>query len=516
MSFGIDFGTTNSVLAHFDGEQSTAIQLDSASLEDWSFTSFENLFPTVVGYSMTQPEWLFGWNAKLQANASFPAVKRLLKGDERVRLAGLEFTAPTVVAGFFDALRSRASGKGLAVDRAVVTVPANATGAARYRTRAAARVGGVQVQALVNEPTAAAIAYLHDLGDDLRDMIKKVLVFDWGGGTVDVTILEYDAEFGLFQEQASRGVTELGGLDLDARLERLVLRKIGGNPGWSHDELRDFRLQIERTKILLSTEDFADLDTPDYSKTITVERTEFESEIANLIARSSEPLMACLSDLRLNPSELDAVLMIGGSSQIPLVRERIKDILGADEDKFVDPEICDPMTAVAQGAAIAAAILDGELTSTLSVASTHALGIASKKDGKKRFSEIIPRNAALPRVEKKLYRPSEDGSSFLLEVVEGDADKPLDDPENFLLAAVVVALPPNRTREENAFELTYSYDTNGLLHVEAETLDGILLLDEEIDKFGIQESGAAVTSESLQAFLRALRQKHELGESSAF
>ena len=232
-----------------------------------------------------------------------------------------------------------------------------------------------------------------------------------------------------------------------------------------------------------------------------MERTEFESEIANLIARSSEPLMACLSDLRLNPSELDAVLMIGGSSQIPLVRERIKDILGADEDKFVDPEICDPMTAVAQGAAIAAAILDGELKSTLSVASTHALGIASKKDGKKRFSEIIPRNAALPRVEKKLYRPTEDGSSFLLEVVEGDADKPLGDPENFLLAAVVVALPQNRTREENAFELTYSYDTNGLLHVEAETLDGILLLDEEIDKFGTQESGAAVTSESLQAFL---------------
>jgi molecular chaperone DnaK (HSP70) len=496
MSFGIDFGTTNSVLAEFDGKDARAVPLDKWNLDDWQYPSFEKLFPTVVGYSSTRSEPLFGWEAKLRSEESFAAVKRLLKGDERVNLFGREYTAPTVVAGFFHALRSRASEQDLVVKRAVVTVPANATGAARFRTRAAARVGGIQVQALLNEPTAAAIAYVNDMGDTA----ERILVFDWGGGTVDVTVLQYDDEFGLFEEQASRGVTELGGLELDARLERIVLRKIGGNPGWSDSEVRQFRRDVERTKIRLSTEEFVSMTTPDFSRTIGIERAEFESEVTDLIMRSSEPLRACLADLRIDPSELDAVLMVGGTSQIPLVRQRIEDIL---DTETVSPEVCDPMTAVARGAAIAAAILDGELDSELSVATTHALGTVSKKDGHRAFSQIIPRNATLPRRESKTYEPqTESQSAIRLEVWEGDPEQPLDDPENFLLAEVRVELPPGRTKQKNAFDLTYTYNTDGLLHVKAETADGRCLLDEEVDKFGIRESGAGVSPESLQTFLK--------------
>src|ERR1700747_2216888 len=122
MSFGIDFGTTNSVLANFDGKDATAIPLDKWNLDDWQYPSFEKLFPTVVGYSSTRHKPLFGWEAKLRSEESFAAVKRLLKGDARVYLFGKEYTAPTVVAGFFDALRHRAAEQDLDVIRAVVTV----------------------------------------------------------------------------------------------------------------------------------------------------------------------------------------------------------------------------------------------------------------------------------------------------------------------------------------------------------------------------------------------------------
>jgi molecular chaperone DnaK (HSP70) len=466
-------------------------------LEDWHYPSFEKLFPTVVGYSSTRPDPLFGWEGKLRSEEATEAVKRLLRGDERVILAGREYSAPTVVAGFFDVLRRRAAEHDLTVARAVVTVPANATGAARFRTRAAARVGGIQVQALLNEPTAAAIAYAHDMAD----AGERILVFDWGGGTIDVTILQYDAQFGLFEEQASRGVTELGGIELDKRLETLALRKLGGEPDWTAEDARQFRRDIERTKIRLSTEEFVAMATPDFSRTISIERAEFESEIADLISRSSVPLRDCLSDLRIDPSELDAILMIGGTSQIPLVRRRIEDILDAET---VSPDVCDPMTAVARGAAIAAAVLDGELDSELSVATTHALGTVSKKDGKRTFSEIIPRNATLPRRASKSYTPATDSQTRIkVEVWEGDPEVPLDDnPENFLLTQVRVPLPPDRTKEQNEFTLTYTYDKDGLLHVKAETIDGRPLLDGEVDKFGNLDSGANVTPEMLREFLR--------------
>jgi len=493
MSFGIDYGTSNSVLAHFDGKQAYAVPIDMLNLDEWSYPNFELLFPSVVGYSSTRPDRLFGWEAKLRSEESVEAVKRLLRGDERVTLAGEEFDASTVVAGFFDALRRRAAGKDLIVDRGVVTVPANAACAARFRTRAAARFSGIQVQALMNEPTAAAIAYSYDVGTPGR-----ILVFDWGGGTVDVTILEYDDKDGLFEEQATRGIPELGGLELDKRLGKMILAKLGRPPQWSPAEWAQFSRDIERTKIRLSTEEFAVMSTPDFSRTIEIERDEFEARIDDLVADSSEPLRACLADLRMSPEHLDAILLIGGTSQIPLVRRRIEEILDAPA---VSPQVCEPLTAVARGAAIAAAILDGDLDMDVSVATTHALGTVSKKGDVKKFSEIIPRNATLPRVETKTYTPN--GPNRIgVEVWEGDPDQPLDSPENFQLGKITVDLPPGRTQEQNKFALTYTYDTNGLLHVKAVVVrDGHVLLDREVQEFGERGSGSGVTPETLRAFL---------------
>ncbi|MDB4873068.1 MAG: Heat shock protein 70 [Gemmatimonadales bacterium] len=495
MSFGIDFGTTNSVLAYFDGKDAHAVPVDKFNLDEWSYPSFERLFPSVVGYSSTRPELLFGWEAKLRSEENVEAVKRLLRGDDEVILADKGFAASTVVAGFFDTLRSRAAGHDLDLDRAVVTVPANSTGAARYRTRAAARVGGVQVQALLNEPTAAAIAYVHDVGRP-----ERILVFDWGGGTVDVTVLEYAD--GLFEEQATRGIAELGGLEIDKRLAKLVLKKLGKTPSWGPVEWAQFRRDIERTKIRLSTEEFVVMNTPDFSRTIEVEREEFEAGIADLVQQGARPLRDCLAQLRIGPADLDAVLMIGGTSQIPLVRQRVAEIL---DEEPVSSEVCEPLTAVARGAAIAAAILKGDLESDISVATTHALGTVSEKvKGQRTFSEIIPRNATLPRRERKTYRPSKDAQrSFNLEIWEGDPRESLDSPDNFLLTEIVVPFPGLRSREENQFTLGYAYDKNGLLHVKA-VLDRTqdVLLDYEVQYFGESGAGVGASPETLRNLLQ--------------
>lgn len=493
MSFGIDFGTSNSVLAYFDGAQAIAVPVDNLNLDDWSYPSFELLFPSVVGYSSTRSDRLFGWEAKLRAEESVEAVKRLLRGDVQLSLAGEEFEAATIAAGFFHALRQRAADRRLMVDRAVVTVPANAPCAARFRTRAAARACGLKVQALVNEPTAAAIAYSYDVATPGR-----ILVFDWGGGTVDVTILQYDDTYGLFEEQATRGIPELGGLELDERLGQLILKKLGPKSQWSPAEWAQFTRDVERTKIRLSAEDFAAMTTPDFSRSIEVERTEFEACIGDLVTRSSEPLRECLADLRIGSEDIDAILMIGGTSQIPMVRRRIEEILDAPT---VSPEVCEPLTAVARGAAISAAILDKELEMEISVATTHALGTVSRKDGFETFSEIIPRNATLPRRETKTYMPY-NPDRITVQVWEGDPSQPLASEENFKLGAIPVDLPPGRTSEANKFRLTYTYDTDGLLHVKAVIVsDGQVVLDREVQEFGDRGSGAGVTPESLHRFL---------------
>lgn len=497
MSFGIDFGTTNSVLAHFDGKEAWAVSLEAANLDDWSIEGFDQLFPTVVGWSSTRPkEKLFGWEAKLRSDESVAAVKRLLRGDEQVTLAGQKYTAPTVSAGFFETMRSRAADQGHDVRQSVLTVPANAIGAARYRTRAAARFGGVQVQALINEPTAAAIAYAQDAPGEAR----RILVFDWGGGTIDVTILDYDQNLGFFEERATRGITELGGLEMDARLERLMLRKLGTEPDWSPEDWRTFRLDVERTKITLSMDDFARMELPDRSRTLKVERAEFEAEIEDLVTRSLQPLRDCLSDLQCTARDLDAVLLIGGTSQIPMVRDRVEEIL---EMEAVDSELCEPMTAVARGAAIASAIMTGELDSVLSVSATHSLGlIVFNADDELTFSEIIPRNAALPTEESGPYWPKHDNQTdVLLQVIEGDPALPLDDPENFPLAKISVPIPPDKTRDENSFKVTYRYDESGILHVKAVMKeDGKVVLDGEVNKFGEHDTDAGVTPETLREF----------------
>lgn len=485
---GIDFGTTNSVVAQWLGDDADVLLLDAQHIDaDWRHPGFEYLFPSVVGISSLRRGALFGWEAKLRSEEAAEACKRLLKNDEYVTIQGRRFAATTVAAGVFQAMRKGAEDNLAAIDRAVITVPANATGAARYRTRAAAQFAGIEVLALLNEPTAAAISYVHELQE-----ARTILVFDWGGGTIDVTVLDY--QDGFFEELASRGVTELGGLEIDRRLRDLVLERAPARSVWTPGQERQFALDVERSKIRLSSEDFVRVTTPDGDE-VTVWQEELEDAITDLVDRALAPVQQCLTDLHMAPLDVDAVLMIGGTSQIPSVRAAVAEVM---QQQPVEVAVCNPMTAVACGASIAAAVLSGEVEGVIQVATSHALGTVVTDDtGQRKFSQIIPRNSPLPWKERKNYTPRRDNARGLaVEIWEGDPERPLDHPDNVRLTDLRLTYHEPRAREDSRFLLEYTYDTNGLLHVKA-TLErtGEEVLNEEIKSFSSGGPTPAVSRE---------------------
>ncbi|MFF3947150.1 Hsp70 family protein [Streptomyces sp. NPDC001902] len=502
MTFGIDFGTSNSVVARWTGHGTEVIRVDSDGLPaEWNRPGFDELFPSVVSLRDVQRTLCFGWSAKCSADAPQDAVKRMLASkpratadedqDEYLRgalpeehevwLGDEPYRSTTVAAALFDQMRAGVRRNLREMEEAVVTVPANATGAARYRTRAAARLAGIRVKALINEPTAAAISYAHDYPGE-----GCFLVFDWGGGTIDVTVLEhYD---GIFDEVASRGITALGGLEFDEALVRLILPKLGRRPEHlTRAEARRWRRHVELTKIALSQPGTNDVlfEPPGGMSPIVIYREEFEEAVEPLVRRALVPLEECLNDVGLSPETLDAVLMIGGTSQIPLVRREVEHALNR---KVVDARLCKPMTAVARGAAITAAEIDGLVPgTTISVATSHDLGLTFQAGSRRGFATLIPRYSTLPARGSRSAMPAVRGASkVVLEIVEGDSARAADDERTFPLARLELPVPqPGADPNANLFDVDYRYDRNGILKVRAVLRHGGReILNEELDCFG--------------------------------
>ncbi|MFF5840491.1 Hsp70 family protein [Streptomyces massasporeus] len=499
MTFGIDFGTSNSVVARWTGSATEVVRVDSAALPaEWNRPGFDELFPSVVSLRDVQRTLCFGWSAKCETAEPQDAVKRMLASRPRamdeggaavgtvpeeheVWLGDEPFRSTAVAAALFDRMREGVRRNLREMDAAVVTVPANATGAARYRTRAAARLAGIKVKALINEPTAAAISYAHDFPGEGR-----FLVFDWGGGTIDVTLLEhYD---GIFDEIASRGITALGGLEFDEELVKLVLRKLGSHPErLTRQEARRWRRHVELTKIALSQPETDQVlfEPLGGLRPVVIHREEFEQAVEPLVRRALVPLEECLRDVGLAAEDLDAVLMIGGTSQIPLVRTEVERVLGA---AVVDSRLCKPMTAVARGAAITAAEIDGLIPeTTISVATSHDLGLSFEAGGRRGFAPLIPRYSTLPARGTRSAMPAVRGASkVVLEIVEGDGERAADDERTFPLARLELPVPqPNAEPSSNVFDVDYHYDRSGILKVHATARHtGTVMLDEELDCFG--------------------------------
>jgi molecular chaperone DnaK (HSP70) len=462
---GIDFGTTNCALAQYGAGTVEVIPLDQAPAE-WEMLGLHRVLPSVVALG---PDGAprFGWRAKQQHHDRVDAVKRLFSQHELVELGGEEVPVEEVGALLFAHLRRAALAQGVDFSRAVVTVPANSRGLARHRTKMCAGLAGVEVAALINEPTAAAMAFGLGASDD-----QTVLVVDWGGGTLDVTVL--GLVDGVFLEHASKGIQHLGGLDFDRRIYEQVTTDAGGDTEWDEFARSRFRLELERAKVALSTQDEMSVALPGGGRT-TLSREQLDRWVAPLVQRAAEPIQRCLRDLGLSTRSIDHLLVVGGTCMMPIVREFVSDMVGREPALGVAP-----LTAVAEGAAVAAAILAGEHDSDFFVSTEHALGtVCVDAGGKRTFSTLIPRNHKLPaRGRDAFVRASEGDLSVRVRVIEGDPDKPLDDEDNVFLKAWDVPLDPT---SDGSFDIAYEYDTNGILHVGVtDRVTGALLLADDV------------------------------------
>ena len=484
-AYGIDFGNSNSVVAQSTGSAVRVLSPDAGSLDaSWmSFRHFDRLVPSifgVVGSGEDQRE-LFGWAAKLRSEERIEVIKRFLKDDdETFPLGHRTWTTTQVATALFRVLLDGVAADGGELRDAVVTVPANSAGRARLNTRVAAGHAGINVAALLNEPTAAALSVAQQEPD-----VGRVLVYDFGGGTLDVTVLE--VHDGIFRERASKGIARLGGVDLDCQLRELFLAHLGGEPSWTPGQWRQFQLDCERAKIRLSYDDVVALLTPDGADGVEIHRSDFEAVIEAHIEQSLEPVRRCLSDLKLDPEELDAVLLVGGTSQVPLVRRKLEELLGRS---VTGSDRCDPLTAVASGAAVAAGILAGERDDLVfRVVTEHALGTVTRDEhGRKKFSTIIPRNRLLPAKETRTYKPMRDAQAeVIVRIIEGDPDKPVGHSETVQLSQLLFSLPSAGAREDSSFAVEYLYDVAGVIHVTARdkqtgevlTRNEVSFLDEE-------------------------------------
>jgi molecular chaperone DnaK len=484
-AFGIDFGTTNSVLASANGAEVETIALDDPPGE-WARLGFDKVLPTVIAEA---PDGgvQFGWRAK-GTDGHLAAVKRLFATDDEVSVGSRRMRVEEAAGIFFRQIKARGSDSGLTVDQAVVTIPANSRGVARFRTKVSAGLSGIEVLALLNEPTAAAMAYSRSIADG-----ERVIVFDWGGGTLDVTILK--SVGGVFIEEASKGIQRLGGIDLDDAFLRAVRARLP-----SHSALD--RSDIELAKVELSSRDHWTILPRGGGREMTVSRGELEDAIRPLVVRVRDPIEKCLADL--GDPRIDHLALVGGSSKIPMVQRYVQEMLRTGAMEGVDP-----MTAVAEGAALAAAILTGEVTDfDFFVGTEHALGVLVNDDqGVDRFSTLIPRNTKLPASATDGYVPKFDNQEqVLIRVIEGDPELSVEHEDNVILKHWEVQLDPKPVAEA-AFTITFEYDVDGILHVRTvDQATGRVMMNEELT------FGAATSKEELVEIRRRIDATRAAGD----
>ncbi|QAV33206.1 molecular chaperone DnaK [Fervidobacterium changbaicum] len=463
---GIDLGTTNSVIAWMKPDGTVEVIPNA----EGSRTT-----PSIVSFTKTG-EILVGEPAKrqliLNSDRTIKSIKRKMGSDYKVRIDDKEYTPQEISALILKKLKKDAEEYlGGEIKKAVITCPAYFNDAQRQATKEAGIIAGLEVLRIINEPTAAALAY----GLDKMEGERKVLVYDLGGGTFDVSILEIGG--GVIQVIATSGNNHLGGDDFDQRIMDYIIDEFKKQHGVDlrndKQALQRIRDAAEKAKIELSTKLETDISLPYITATaegplhleMKLTRAMFESLTRDLVEKTREPIERALSDAKLSPQDIDEIILVGGMTRVPMVQKFIKDIFGKEPNKSVNPD-----EAVAIGAAIQAAILAGtegakDKDVVLVDVTPLTLGVEVKGG---LLEPIIPRNTTIPVKKSKIFTTAEDGqTSVEVRVYQGERAMARDNI--FLGSFQLVGIPP-APRGVPQIEVTFDIDADGIVHVSAKDL----------------------------------------------
>jgi len=462
---GIDLGTTNSAAAIM--EAGHAVVIPSAE----GPTLAGKMFPSVVAFTK-EGQLLVGDPAKRQATTNpdrtIFEIKRKMGTDYKVKIDNKEYTPQQISAFILQKIKKDAETfLGTPLKKAVITVPAHFNDNQRQATKDAGEIAGLDVVRIINEPTAASLAY----GIDKLEKERKIMVFSFGGGTNDTTLMDFGG--GVFQVVSTSGDTKIGGTDLDNAVREFLVEEFKNQTGIDlrKDTTAMYRLKeaAEKAKIELSTLLTTDIDLPFIASDAsgpkhfqyTLTRAKLEQLCLPIVEKIRDPIKRVLSDAKLEPKDIDKVILIGGQTRMPLIRKIVEDLMGKPAERAVDPMEC-----VAVGAAIQAGVLAGEVTELLLLDVTPlSLGVETLGGIATR---IIERNTTIPTKKSQIFSTAADfQTTVTIHVLQGE--RPMAADNTSLGMFNLTGIPP-APRGVPQIEVTFDIDANGILNVTAKDI----------------------------------------------